>query len=391
MKVIHSYIPTSFRGSKIYPVIWKELMYGQLLSALLAKREYGNISLYTNEDITKQVLDIGIPYDEINTEVLGGIKSSCYTYPKMKFFSQLTEPCMHIDTDTYIFNKIDFSTAKTDTVYAHADQPFNMGYANDTKMLSEFINNVTEVYTALATLHEEQLKDINPLSVDLMKIPNGNITYIKNPEVFRQATNLALDYYYKNQSEIDSLKYGGVYVEQMIIHLYLMKLDPEYKLAVEQGDHLLCMDRFMTIGGEYYDKESKSTKYTFPFKFKINLIKDDYRPEVSALKNKLLKEGYTIAQEATKEIVIESKEALPEYFNFNFYGIHHPSFNKWDPIFECLTIGYIAENFGEEWLEKVHKSFTKFYVGYDLPALSRGEKMYEEVTGYKFNKVNSLM
>lgn len=391
MKLVHSYVPTSFNGSKIYPVIWKELMYGQLLSVLLAKREYGNISLYTNEDIAKQVLDIGIPYDEINTEVLGEVKSNCYTYPKMKFFSQLTEPCMHIDTDTYIFDKIDFSMAKTSTMYAHADQPFNLGYANDTKMLSEFINNVTEVYTALATLHEEQLADIDPLSVDLMKIPNGNITYIKNPEVFRQATNLALDYYYKNQSVIDSLKYGGVYVEQMIIHLYLMKLDPEYKAAAEKGDHLLSMDRFMTMGGEYFDKETKTTKYTFPFKFKVNLIKDEFRPDVLALKKELVEKGYNVAQDITKEVIIESKEDLPKYFKFGFYGIHHPSFNKWDPIFECLTIGYIAENFGEEWLQKVHRSFTRYYEGYDLPALSRGEQLYEEVTGYKFNKRNSLV
>lgn len=384
MKVVHSYVPTSFNGSKIYPIVWKELMYGQLLSVLLAKREFGNISLYTNKDIAKQVRDIGVPYDEIDTTLLDNVRSSCYTYPKMLYFSQISEPCIHIDTDTYIFNKIDFSTAKTDTIYAHADQPFNMGYANDTRMLSEFINNVTEVYTALATLHEEQLKEINPLGADLMKIPNGNITYIKNPDIFRQATNLALEYYYKNQDVIDGLKYGGVYVEQMIIHLYLIKLDPEYKAAVEKGEHLLCMDRFMTIGGEYFDKETKKTKYDFPFKFKINLIKDEFRPEILFLKNELNKKGYTVAQDISKEVLIEDKKALVDYFNFDFYGIHHPSFNKWDPIFECLTIGYIAENFGTEWLEKVHRSFTKSYLSYKLPALSRGEQLYEELTGYKF-------
>lgn len=391
MKVVHSYVPTSYNGSKIYPVIWKELMYGQLLSVLLAKREYGNISFYTNKDIAKQVLDIGIPYDEVNTEVLGEVKSNCYPYPKVKFLSQITEPCMHIDTDTYIFDKIDFSRAKTNTIYAHADQPFDLGYANNTKMLSEFINNVTEVYTALATLNEDQLVDINPLGVDLMKIPNANITCIKDPEVFKQATNLALDYYYRNQSVVDKLRYGGAHIEQMLIHLYLMKLDPEYKAAVEKGDHLLCMNRFMTIGGEYFDKETKTTNYTFPFKFKINLIKDEFRPDVLALKNQLEEKGYSVAQDTSKEVVIKSKEELPEYFKFGFYGVHHASWNKWDPIFECLTIGYIAENFGKEWLQKVHRSFSRFYVGYDLPALSRGEKLYEEVTGYRFNKTSSIV
>lgn len=390
MKVVHSYVPTSFNGSKIYPVIWKELMYGQLLSVLLAKRAYGNISLYTNTDIAKQVADIGIPYDEVDTTLLQDVKSNTFAYPKMRYFSQITEPCIHIDTDTYIFNKIDFSNSKTDTVYAHADQPFNIGYANDTRMLSEFINNVTEVYTALAVLHEEQLKDIDPLRVDLMMIPNGNITCIKNPAVFREATNLTLDYYYKNQDRIDSLKYGSCHIEQMINHLYLMKLDPVYKAAVETGDHLLCMDRFMTIGGEYFDKETKKTKYDFPFKFRINLIKSEFIPEISNLKSELNKKGYSMLKDNYKEVVIKDKKDLINYFSFDFYGVHHPSFNKWDPIFECLTIGYIAENFGIEWIEKVHKSFTKFYIGYDLPALSRGEELYQELTGFSFKSKTVL-
>ena len=103
MKIIHSYIPTAFGDKPAPDLIWKELMYGQMLSVLLAQREFGNISLYTNEHIARQIQDVGIPYTDINTSVLEGVSSKSYTYPKMRVFREIGEPYLHIDTDTFIF------------------------------------------------------------------------------------------------------------------------------------------------------------------------------------------------------------------------------------------------------------------------------------------------
>ena len=67
MKFIHSYIPNDFNVNKKYThIIWKEVLYGQLLSALMIKRNQGNIKLYTNEFVMEQIVKIGIPYDEIH-------------------------------------------------------------------------------------------------------------------------------------------------------------------------------------------------------------------------------------------------------------------------------------------------------------------------------------
>ena len=51
MKVIHTYIDKQ-------NLIWKELLYTQYLSAILAKKHYGSISFYGDEISCKQIKDI---------------------------------------------------------------------------------------------------------------------------------------------------------------------------------------------------------------------------------------------------------------------------------------------------------------------------------------------
>ena len=207
MQVVHTYIPT-VPGEIVPPIIWKELMYGQMLSALLAQREYGNITLYTNKTIAKQIEEIGVPYNEINTTILNGVVSKSYTYPKMRVFKELTLPYLHIDTDTYIFNKIDFSPTKSPIVYAHSDQHIDFQNLNTPLGLSFYINNISKCYTSLFFLHEEEHQGLDPMNVDLFKIPNGNITYVKDTALMRQGTRKALEYYERHKNIIDRNTYG---------------------------------------------------------------------------------------------------------------------------------------------------------------------------------------
>ena len=59
MKLIHSYVPNRFTTENMFSsTIPKELIYPQLLSVLLAKREHGSIHLYTNSVIKKQIEEI---------------------------------------------------------------------------------------------------------------------------------------------------------------------------------------------------------------------------------------------------------------------------------------------------------------------------------------------
>ncbi len=390
MKIVHSYIPTAFGDKPAPDLIWKELMYGQMLSVLLAQREFGNISLYTNEHIARQIKDVGLPYTDINTSVLEGVSSKSYTYPKMRVFREIGEPYLHIDTDTYIFKKLDFSKATSPVVYAHSDQAVEFKERVDSDVLSQYINNISKCYTSLFFLHDEEFQSFNPPNVNLMKIPNGNLTYVRDPKIFIEATNKALTYYYKHKDIIDRNTYGGVYVEQMIIHLYLMELSPEYKEAVDENRHLVCDNIFMHIDYGSKDKTVDYLNYTYPFKFKLHTLKDGYISELEQAKNIATNLGYKLDKDAYKEYVIEKKEDLVKYFNHDFLGVLHPSFNKWAPLFECLTIGIIAEQFGLEYVNLVHNYYKKTYPSYYLPLKSRGEKLYEELTGFEFGVKNVI-
>ena len=62
MKVIHTYVDNQ-------AIIWKELLYVQYLSAILAKKHYGNISFYGDSKVCQQLKILGLPYDEINDKL----------------------------------------------------------------------------------------------------------------------------------------------------------------------------------------------------------------------------------------------------------------------------------------------------------------------------------
>ncbi len=385
MKVIHSYIPT-VPGDYPPPIVWKELMYGQMLSALLAQREYGNITLYTNKTIAKQIEEIGVPYTEIDTTVLDGVVSKSYTYPKMKVFEQLTLPYLHIDTDTYIFSKIDFNHTTSPVVYAHSDQHVDFQNITSSPALSRYINNISKCYTSLFFLHEEEHAALDPMNVDLFKIPNGNLTYVKDTALMRHATRRALDYYNRHKEVVDRNTYGGVYVEQMLIHLYMMQDSPKYYQSVQNNEHFTCDDVFMQFDYVSKDESVDYLHYKFPFSFKLHTLKDGFIPSIETRVQQIKNAGYRVEKKKYKEYIVNDGQDLKNLFKDRFTGVLHPSFNKWAPIFECLAIGAIVEQFGPEHIQRVHNYFTTVWDKHkiNLPEMSRGELLYEELTGYKF-------
>lgn len=390
-KIIHSYIPT-VPGEVVPPIIWKELMYGQMLSTLLAQREYGNITLYTNKGIAEQMVEMGVPYTDINTDVLEGVVSKSYTYPKMKVFEHLTEPYLHIDTDTYIFRRVDFSKATSPVVYAHSDQHVDFQNLTTSPALSRYINNISKCYTSLFFLHDEEHVGLDPMNVDLFKIPNGNLTYVRDTSLMRGATKRALDYYERHKDVVDRNTYGGVYVEQMLIHLYMMQDSPEYADSVSKNEHFACDDVFLQIDYSSKDNTVDYLHYGFPFKFKLHTFKEGFVPSLEARVQILQQGGYRVEKQKYLEYSINSEEDLKPLFRERFTGVLHPSFNKWAPLFECLAIGAIADQFGVEHIQRVHNFYTHVWDRYkvNIEPYSRGEQLYSKLTGYKF-KPNQVL
>jgi hypothetical protein len=380
LKILHSFIPP-ISDNNIENIIWKEQMYPQLLSALTAKKIYNNISIYTNEVVKKQIEDIGIPYDIVDTELLKNEKSKTFSYYKLKVFENVKEEFLHIDTDTILFKHFDFKNIGGDFLFAHPDQP-------STKIINEeHLKLLTKSYSGLFFILEKQHSKFKIDNFKICEIPNMSIVYVKDFETFNLATKYSLEHYEKNRELIDEMGYGACYIEQLMIHLNLMEISEEYRNSMKYGGNFLSNNEFMFIMQERNGEPFNMNDYTFPIRFKMSLPKNNPKNDYKFGENIDPK----IITFETRELSIPSIDFVKEMFDFDFYGIQHLTYNKWSKLFQCICIGYIHKHFGEEWLYRVHNHYKKMYPKYNLKTLSDGEKLYEEITGFKFEKSTTII
>lgn len=374
LKVVHTYVPVSYNRNKDEThVISREQIYTQLLSALLANREYGNIELYTNRDVEKQILEIGIPYTNINVDLLDEYQTSTFSSFKLKVFESMNTPFLHIDSDTFIFNRLRFENGTEDFVFAHPDQPIK----TSTIINEHYVRILSEVYGGFFFLFSNQQSDFKKQNFKISNIPNMNIVYVRDYESFAEASNYALKHYVHNRDYIDSHYYGACYIEQLMTHLHLMEINEKYHNSVLANNHVLTNDRFMEVTTGIGKSGYTSKNQEYPFHIKMSLINDLYTKPLHSLSR------FEKQIENTKEITIHSKSDINKFFDFDFYGVQHITFHKWSEIFQCICLGHIANNFGVDWLNRVNDYFKKF--NNELSELSLGEKLYQELTGFKFD------
>jgi len=347
LNVYHSYIPKEINHPTLKGIIWKEQMYPQLLSVLLSKKHYKNISLFTNMSTKKQMVDMGVPYDNFDTKLLEGENSKTFSYYKLKVFENLKERFLHIDTDTILYKNFDFETISKDFLFSHPDQP-NLDSINE-----KHLEIITKTYTGLFYILEKQHSDFFKKNFKVSKIPNMSLVYVKDYDTFNLASKKSIEHYIKNQELIDECEYGACYIEQLHVHLNLLELSETYRKQIENNSLIRWK---LSL-----PKNSPLNEYMFDEYF----LNDRHHYE-------------------NKEIIITKEEDLVNLFDFDFFGIQHLTYNKWSKIFQCICIGYIHKNFGEDWIRSVHDYYKKTYPKYDLNTLSEGELLYEKLTGFKF-------
>ena len=204
MKLIHTYKPITIGK------IDKKLIYQLTLSALLAKRHYGNIVLYTDPETANIVRKVGIPYDEINTETLSQYNGKAYTLPKMFVYAEQTEPFIHIDIDTFLFNKI---TVKDDkSIYCTFQEGLTDYIEYDERHMNFHNTYIKNSFELLPKLDKKFVDFIN-----FEGIYNTCFFGGYEHKLISEATKYCLDIYNKNSQFIDSEYYNGVMIEQMLI------------------------------------------------------------------------------------------------------------------------------------------------------------------------------
>lgn len=377
MKVIHTFVDK-------HNVLWKELAYSQLYSAILAKKHYGNISIYTTPQLADLLFQMGFEYDEINTKVVSLNDFDTWSLPKIKVFKEQTKPFLHIDNDTYIFNKVDFDKYKSPFLFSHIDMQTKDSKTDLGTSISSFINTILDVkdkkksyygdinntyLRLLFKLFQRQPEGVLD-SFDLGSIPNMNIVRINNPELFSKVCDIAIQHYNSNKKIIDSEEFGPCYIEQLMIHQLLRHYDNDYKKTSSKYKHVM------------YSK--------LPY---ANLKKKNNVPQIEhtsfPYKAFVLRKHEEWGIEKGLKFTIKSIDNLKEFFDFDFGNTLHLSYMKWYDMYQAYLIDKLMKEVGEEKVLQIHSVLFDVYKKYDLPLKSGGEKLYEKLTNFSFKKVVS--
>ena len=259
MRILHTYIPTD-NGAPLD----RSHYYCMALSALLAKRHYGHIELYTNNKIKKSVEEIGIPYDVINTQLLNNTTFETFSIPKMMVYANQVEPYVHIDLDTFIYDKVDFTDEET-TYSTFAEG--NMMHLSFLKANRQFYNTyIVNAFKLQDKLPEEFLEHVK-----FNYIPNMSIFGGYKHELVAEASKYCLEIYYNNQEFFDRDFYNACIAEQLFIPAAMRMM---------QGGEVPPLFTFLFKGNPTYFKfVNESEKRDFPFEIvsenRLTYIKDE--------------------------------------------------------------------------------------------------------------------
>ena len=360
MKVIHTFVSDE--------IVWKEQMYVMVLSALYAKKHYGDIALYCSNNIAKQFSEILPIYDEIKI-----IDSSNKTYsvPKLKVYSKQTESFLHLDHDSILFDKIPFDDADSPFVFSHPDMKTISGRKGK---LSDHIpllygNNkdyryIKEVYLELI----DKLSGKYPQKkIPFASIPNMAVVYVNDSTSFSSASQEVLNYYSSNKDIIDNHNFGAHHLEQFLLHHILFHNNNVYKKASKKFKSFVFPKVPFTIEFKDQDSIKASIKDTnFPFTFtSFQTYPYFNRPNV-------------------KKNIINSPEDIKRFFGNHFGGYIHLSYLQWYQIFIPYILNEIESNFGIEYIESIHNHFRQRYLNLSLPRLSEGELLYGKLSNFSF-------
>lgn len=456
MKVAHTYVDK-------HSMIWKENLYVQYLSLVLAKKHYGNITFYGDETACEQIRELELPYDEINDSVVKKDDADTWSVPKIKVYESMKEPFLHIDTDTLLFSKIELDTYQQDFLFSHIDMFTPEGNKKDELMkelYQYYFCNIPKVNeeknkktTFMITMDaDENVKDVvkrehydvnypfrsfvgeqhsqipsivlqglsnldeffymnktySKLFFDLMEninktifdnthfqsIPNMNIVYVKNPEVFSKVCEETLKHYDKNKEKIDKEEFGSCYIEQLMLHAHLRMLDKTYKKSNNKNNHVIFDDN-PSIQIDPHNNIAEVDKVQFPFRLRIlnqTHLSCSCCDEKMITKLSKFNNFYNVPMDQKfKEISIESVEDISNFFEEDFNGFLHVSYLKWYDIIQAIVIDKLRKLVGDDEIRKINSYYAKRYKKMNLPAISGGEKLYTKLTGFKFNEVKDIL
>lgn len=362
MKVIHTYASST--------IVWKEQFYVMLLSALYAKKHYGNIHLFCTKPIAEQLESIESFYSDIT--IIPNSSSSTYSLPKINTYASQTEPFLHLDHDSILFNKVDFEQSGSPFVFSHPDmkdlvnKKGKLGY-HIPLMYGKGNTDYKYVKRAYLELIDKLEEKIPGILIPFDTIPNMALVYVNRPNVFSRVAEYALSYYEQNKTVLDAHDFGAHHLEQYLMHHLLYAENKEYRKAAKKFRTFLIPKVPLTVNFKQQDKVKASIQDTqFPFSI------ETYNTYPYFNQKKSVKHTF------------EKPEDIANLFGNHFGGYIHFSYLQWYQILQPYVLNEIVTNFGENYVLSAHKYFKEKYEESDLPTKSEGEKLFEQLTNFSF-------
>lgn len=347
MKIIQSYIPWR-NPNKI--VLDKDYIYSMMLSSLLLKRNYGSVTLYTNDTQLSFLKRFDFPY-EYNTSILDNDTADVFAITKLKAMASQAENFIHFDLDSYVLDKPNLEKVKTPFLFSHNDIAFFTKNVKDITNLEEIIGSVhfNDIYQTYLKFYLNNLKFLGEeyphKFIKLNEIPNMSLIYVRDVQKFKYAITKSLEVYEKIKKDIDSEWIGSAFIEQFTIPLYLKQISTEYKNNID--DSTLFKNSHIQL------QDTNDN---------VKLVGSNYCSKCSYLHD--MNES------------LDLSNPLDDLSKVSYY---HAGGDKNKNIVKLLILKTLINKFGTETVQKIHTEFKKIYSSQNISnRLSESEKLYEQ-------------
>jgi hypothetical protein len=310
MIVVHTYVPARDGGE-----FNKELAYHMTLSMLLAKEQHGRVDLYTTKKIADLVKKFKIPYDNIITEPFDGFKYKTFSIPKLITFSLQTEPFIHIDLDTMLYDKV--VIPKNLSIIYHSPS-FFLDRPSDYNS----IRTLYDIYLKGFFGIEDKLSEDFKICIDFTNIPGMDIFGGTDYETISKAAKMCLKIYEENKEHFDSNYFYACVIEQLFMPAAI-KLIRKGRFAdvkyLKNGDEVLSINQ-----------NGKDIEYPIIIKYMGN------------------------------SVTIPNEEKLYNYSNHDFgTPLHLGEWKSFDVIMFILKETIIERFFGSKYVNEIEKHFKE--------------------------------
>lgn len=344
MIAIHTYAPCNENDN-----IDKQLVYNMLLSALLANVFFDGIKLYTTKKVKEIVEYIGIPYSEIITEPFDDYNYKTFSIPKLITFSQQTEPFIHLDLDTHIYNIDQKKLNDIDIFYSYPDMPVGNGtYVEMEKLHKTYLTNLYKIGDRLSPDFKK--------NITLFDIPNFCVFGGTDFKLIKDSVDYCLEIYKSNMEHFDSNYYNACIIEQLLIPSAIRylggKKDVEYTYLFNVEDKFIVeneTDEFVTPTYPFTMNFNRKHRVIRNEKDLYNMVNYDFNEIIHLNGYKNMEQILFLTKEMIVqrfkgfEYIIKINELFPEKNEFDniskrYYSTLKNNLNDWEKTIKTTIL-----------------------------------------------------